>query len=125
MLVRPAPETVSLSDRHAFCRSIRPREPLSEVFLRDLDPGIVDAVQILSDHGIETCQSCQGGDGHSYFEPTVDFLGGPAAGFAAISIARQHALPVVSLQRVWNVQGDEIIEVIWRITFQAKTGGSG
>jgi hypothetical protein len=113
-------EAMALSEFHSFCRGIRPREPLPLAALERMDPGIVEAVIILSDHGIETCQSCEGGPGHAYPEPSIDFLGGPAQGFAAVSIARQHGLPVAALYRVWNVQGDEITEVIWRLVLQSR-----
>jgi hypothetical protein len=35
-----------------------------------LDPGIAKAVKILNKFGIQTYESCQGGAGHSYPEPT-------------------------------------------------------
>lgn len=38
-----------------------------------LDPGIAEAVKILNRFGIETFESCQGGKGHSYPEPTFAF----------------------------------------------------
>lgn len=39
------------------------------------DPGIAPIVSILRQNGVETCQSCQGGPGHSSREPYVDFRG--------------------------------------------------
>jgi hypothetical protein len=111
-----APED-DITELHAFCRTIQPWDPPTKKFVALLDPGIAEAVVILRDHGVETHQSCQGGEGHAYFVPTVDFQGGAAAGYKAVSVARQHGLPVRSLQRVWNVQGDDIHEVFWRIVF--------
>ena len=35
-----------------------------------LDPKIAQVVKILQDNGVETCQSYQGGRGHSYDKPT-------------------------------------------------------
>ena len=40
-----------------------------------LDDGIREAVRILAEAGIETFESCQGGDGHAYSEPTIRFHG--------------------------------------------------
>jgi hypothetical protein len=44
--------------------------------LNHLDSGIRDAVLLLRENGIETIESCQGGNGHAYPEPTVRFAGG-------------------------------------------------
>ena len=39
--------------------------------LVELDPKIRRIVQILRENGIETYESCEGGDDHAYTEPTV------------------------------------------------------
>lgn len=39
-------------------------------------------METLIAHGIETFESCQGGSGHSFPEPTVRFEGGLAEGLA-------------------------------------------
>ncbi len=36
-----------------------------------LDPGIERAVHLFNCYGIETCESCEGGTGHAFAEPTV------------------------------------------------------
>lgn len=94
-----------------------------------LDPGIRQIVRILAENGVDTCQSCAGsgpfgeqsgkrnGDAHSYIEPTVEFYGSASAGFAALSIAMQHRLPVVSLRRLWNIEDGEPVGPIWSMTF--------
>ena len=46
-----------------------------------LDPGIAQFVKTLQEHGIETYESCEGGKGHSFPEPTIRFSGGPAQGY--------------------------------------------
>lgn len=107
-----------LGQMHAFCRQINPRPPLTETWLQQIDPGIVGAVLVLHDHGIETCQSCEGGPGHSYPYPTVDFIGGPAAGFAAVSIAVQHGLRPRALSHHWPIQGDDLDAPVWRLEFR-------
>jgi len=50
-----------------------------------LDSGIRDAVRILAEAGVETCESCQGGKGHAYPEPTIRFYGERSAGFHALT----------------------------------------
>ena len=50
-----------------------------------LDPGIRRAVLILRQAGIETFESCQGGDGHARREPVVKFSGGAWAGYRAFA----------------------------------------
>jgi len=44
-----------------------------------LDKGIRKAVEIFQTCGIETFESCEGGIGHSYPEPTIRFYGTPEA----------------------------------------------
>lgn len=39
-----------------------------------LDPKIAKYVNILRKHGIETYESCQGGEGHAYDYPAIRFL---------------------------------------------------
>jgi hypothetical protein len=59
-----------------------------------IDMGIVRAVKVLRDAGIHTIESCEGGEGHSYPEPTVKFSGGPAQGWHALGILMDYGLPV-------------------------------
>ncbi len=49
-----------------------------------LDEGIRETVEILIAHGVETCESCQGGEGHSYPEPTVRFEGQLSQGLSRL-----------------------------------------
>jgi hypothetical protein len=57
-----------------------------------LDPGIRAAVETLCAAGVETFESCEGGHGHAYPEPTVRFHGQSAEGFRALSAAMQAGL---------------------------------
>jgi hypothetical protein len=93
-----------------------------------LDPGIKPFVEILVDHGIETCQSCQGGEGHSYDWPTIDFVGGAGAGWHALGVCADFGLPVLSLQRQWTIgssgEVDEVVfrhDAIWWAEHQARS----
>lgn len=85
----------------------------------DLDKGIRFAVRLLHAHGIETGQSCEGGEGHSYPTPTIDLLAGPndAAGFIALGYLHAYGLPVISLSKCWSVFNGEPYEMLWRIEF--------
>lgn len=89
----------------------------TEAFHPPLDEGIEEAVLVLRAGGIETFESCQGGDGHAYPEPTVRFHGGQPEGYRALAVALQAGLNVTSLRRVWVVQGAEATGPYWELTF--------
>jgi hypothetical protein len=82
-----------------------------------LDAGILPIVKILRDNGVETFESCQGGEGHAFFEPTVRFHGGHAEGFRALSIALQHGLGVCELRRYYSIEDGEPVGPHWEMTF--------
>lgn len=82
-----------------------------------LDDGIRFPVRVLHARGIETGQSCQGGDGHAYDHPTVDLLGAtPGAGFAALAALTEYGLRVRDVALLWTVDKDLPSESFWRIT---------
>lgn len=86
-----------------------------------IDPGIRQAVERLQAHDIETCESCEGGPGHAYPEPTVAFYGQPEAGWRAVAVCLAYGLPVRSLRRVWDVlEGNEPTGPHWEITFRRR-----
>jgi len=91
-------------------------------FSPPLDAGIVDAVVALRKHGVETFESCRGGAGHAYLEPTVRFHGDAAEGFRALAAAMKEHLPVAELRRVWPIQDNEPTGPWWELTF---SGGAG
>src|ERR1700680_2107984 len=68
----------------AFIENADP--PPSPPILGQIDLGIRQAVKRLQEHGIETCESCEGGPGHAYPEPTVAFYGTPEAGWRAVAV---------------------------------------
>jgi hypothetical protein len=55
-------EILSASSRHVGMRNFDP----------PLDPGIEAYVRALVDEGVETSESCEGGPGHAYPEPTIE-----------------------------------------------------
>src|SRR5437667_12891864 len=90
---------------------------------KGIDPGIADEVRILSSNGVETIESCQGGQGHSFPEPTVRFAGGKSEGPRALSIALQYDLRVTALRRVWAIIDGEAVGPLWEMTFDHPDGG--
>lgn len=90
-----------------------------------LDSGIRAAVAALVAAGIETFESCEGGHGHAYLEPTVRFHGDRAEGMKALAVAMQAALPVRELRRVWPVLDDEPTGPWWELTFRPTTSQAG
>lgn len=85
-----------------------------------LDRGISYAVKVLRDSGVETFESCEGGDGHAFLEPTVRFNGGKAAGFHAVACAMNHGLPVADLRRFWMMVDGELDGPYWEMTFRPR-----
>lgn len=88
-----------------------------------LDPGIKHYVEVMYAAGIETFESCEGGDGHCYPEPTIRFHGGRAEGLRGLSVALQHAFPVSDLRRVWPIVDGEPTGPWWELTFYPKKAG--
>jgi hypothetical protein len=86
---------------------------------KSLDRGIRFAVRVLHAAGFETCQSCQGGKGHSYDEPTIEMVAGgdDSRGFGALDALRSYGLPVCAVSINWPVANGYPFEKNWRITF--------
>lgn len=82
-----------------------------------LDEGIAQIVHILRADGIETIESCQGGDGHPFHVPTVRVCGGPGEGFRTYGVAVRAGLKPRSLSRIWTVDDGELTGPYWDITF--------
>ncbi len=82
-----------------------------------LDEGIVGVVEILVRNGVETFESCEGGEGHAFYEPTVRFHGNHAEGFRVLAIALQHGLKVCELRRYYSVEDSEPVGPHWEMTF--------
>lgn len=67
--------------------------------------------------GVETFESCEGGRGHAFPEPTVRFHGGAHEGLRALAAAMDAALPVTALRRVWSMIDGEATGPSWELTF--------
>ncbi len=81
-----------------------------------LDEGIREAVAILVANGVETFESCQGGPGHTYPEPTIRFEGGMSEGLRALSVALENGLPVYQLRRAWGIIDGLLHGPWWELT---------
>lgn len=91
--------------------------PRANAFDPPLDAGIEAFVLALSAANVETFESCEGGAGHAYAEPTVRFHGDRAEGFRALAVAHRAGLPVQSLRRVWPIEDGEPTGPWWELTF--------
>jgi hypothetical protein len=84
-----------------------------------LDEGIREIVTMLIANGVETFESCEGGEGHSFPEATVLFEGTDSEGLRAASVALENGLPVRRLRRVWGLQEKVIHGPWWEMTFRS------
>lgn len=89
-----------------------------------LDPGIQPMVEALVRHGVQTVESCEGGEGHAWPEPTIRFWGDAADGLHALAVALKYRFPVAELRRVWAVYGSngapftgELQKPVWELVF--------
>jgi hypothetical protein len=99
-------------DLQRFAREIDRDSPV--------DLGIVRAVKILRDAGFTTMESCQGGEGHSYPEPTIVFCGGPATGWKAIGELMTYGLPIRRFGEMWSMTYGHPTGPNWYVTFWRK-----
>lgn len=88
----------------------------------DLDFGIAEIVKVLREAGVETFESCEGGEGHAYPTPTVRFHGDAPEGFRALAAALDAQLSVAELRRVWVMQDEEPNGPWWELTFTPTEG---
>ena len=89
-----------------------------------IDPGIIHAVTVLQANAVETFESCEGGAGHAFPEPTIRFHGAAEAGFRALAVCIANGLPVLALRRVWYLEGLEPTGPQWELTFRHKMGAA-
>lgn len=104
------PRDARIADLDAFA-------PSSDM---ELDGGIRYAVLVLRRGGIDTYESCEGGEGHAFLEPTVRFNGTRAEGWRALTVALENGLPVYALRRVWSCSEGEPNGPFWEMTFSRK-----
>ena len=80
-----------------------------------LDPGISFPVKVLMEHGIQTFESCQGGEGHCFKYPTIRFYGDKTEGYRAFDVLAKHGFRVLFLQRTWDIDHNEIGAPYWQL----------
>ncbi|HYM15048.1 MAG TPA: hypothetical protein VEZ14_05775 [Dehalococcoidia bacterium] len=68
-------------------------------------------------NGVETFESCEGGNGHAYAEPTVRFEGQHSEGLRALSVAMENGMPVRELRRAWGLIDGAIHGPWWEMVF--------
>ena len=85
-----------------------------------LDKGISRAVCILQAAGVETFESCEGGEGHAFSLPTIRFSGTQRCGHLALGIAMKRCWPVNHLRRYWSVIENEVTGPYWELEFWKK-----
>lgn len=86
-------------------------------FVDPLDDGIREIVITLIAHGVETSESCEGGPGHSFPDPTVLFEGDNSGGLRALSVALAYGFPVTRLRRAWAIRDGLLHGPWWEMTF--------
>jgi hypothetical protein len=84
----------------------------------EIDLGVRRWVLILRANGVETFESCQGGEGHAMPEPTIKFFGSSWAGYRAFAIAMEHGMPVLDLRHVYSVVDGQLQGPWWEMTFR-------
>jgi hypothetical protein len=107
------PATLNRNDTHKSAL-----EAFAPAVDMELDAGIRRYVLVLRSEGIDTYESCQGGQGHAFPEPTVRFHGNAHEGFRAYTIAMNYGLPVFSLRRTYLVNDGWLEGPWWEMTFR-------
>lgn len=89
-------------------------EPVTDL---PLDAGIRRYVLALRSGGIETFESCEGGPGHAFPEPTIRFHGGSGEGFRAFAVASEMGLPVFKVRLSYTVDDGMLTGPWWEMVF--------
>jgi len=82
-----------------------------------VDAGIAHEVLTLHRCGIETFESCDASQGHTFTEPTIRFHGGVGEGAKAFAFAMDCGLKPCAIKRTWSVIGNEMVGPDWEMTF--------
>jgi hypothetical protein len=103
---------------------------LSSETLDELDPGIRAAVELLDQAGIETFESCQGGQNHAYPEPTVAFAGSRCEGWRALAAVLAYGADrglgrLRCLRREWSIRDGEPTDLHWELVWFGDMRGDG
>lgn len=74
----------------------------NHILPKGIDERIRPAVEVLNKHGFKTFESCEGGEGHCFYEPTVRFEGTEFDLIRAYEICQLENLPVYEVKRVFR-----------------------
>ena len=91
----------------------------AESVLRAVDSGIRRFMRLMLAGDFETYESCEGGEGHSFVDPTIRFHGNRGEGFRAFAWLMAHGVEPESLRRFWQIEDGEPTGPKWEITFRA------
>lgn len=90
------------------------------------DPLIAPYVNTLLANGIETFESCEGGEGHAFEVPTIRFHGNSGAGWKALSVALDNGFPVASIGQYWSIEDSRPMGAYWEMVLvKNKLGAAG
>jgi hypothetical protein len=96
------------------------RKPLPEPVTSrgsEIEQGIRYAVDVLRAGGIDTFESCEGGEGHACALPTVRFHGGAYEGYRAFAVAMERGLPVRHLRYAFTATNGHLESPCWELVF--------
>ncbi len=83
-----------------------------------LESGIKEYVLFLRANGVETFESCEGGPGHSFPEPTIRFYGDKYEGIKATYLCLANEVPLCQIRRTITVNQDkEVSSPFWEAVF--------
>jgi len=75
---------------------------ITGIDIDNLDDIIRPAVKIMLEHGFYTFESCQGGEGHAFTEPTIRFEGTEFDLIIAYELCTHYKLNVSCVRRVYE-----------------------
>lgn len=90
---------------------------MPDAWYASIDEGIRFPVRVLHAAGLETCQSCQGGDGHDWPMPGIDLVSGAndSNGFAALAALTDYGIDVLSVSLHWGVSQGKPTDRVWQV----------
>lgn len=85
-----------------------------------LDVDIAWPVHMLRERGIHTTESCQGGEGHAFPDPSIKIAGSHGEGWRALSVLRDYRVPVMHLCRTWDITHGEVDGPYWLVVLHPR-----
>lgn len=84
--------------------------------IEGIDIGMVPIISLLLARGVETFESCEGGEGHAFYEPTIRFHGSKEEGYRVVALLSQNGYRVAELRRYWSFIEGELTGPQWEVT---------